>query len=66
MAAAMKGLAVVLPDSVAALVVGGAVLLIASILALVGRAKMRAESLVPSRTIKSLRDNALWAREQMQ
>jgi uncharacterized membrane protein YqgA involved in biofilm formation len=66
MAAAMMGLTVVLPDWVAALSVGGAVVLIAIILALVGRAKLRAESLVPSRTIKSLRDDALWARQLMQ
>lgn len=66
MAAAMIGLAMVVPLWAAALIVGGVALLIAGALAMVGRAKMRANDLVPTRTIKTLRDDAVWAREQMQ
>lgn len=65
MAAAMIGLAMVVPSWAAALIVGGVALLIAGALAMVGRAKMRANDLVPTRTIKTLRDDAVWAREQM-
>ena len=65
MAAAMIGLAMVVPLWAAALIVGGVALLIAGALAMVGRAKMRANNLVPARTIKTLRDDAVWAREQM-
>lgn len=65
MAAAMLGLAMVVAPWAAALIVGGFALLIAGALAIIGRAKMRANNLVPARTIKTLRDDALWAREQM-
>ena len=65
MAAASIGLAIVVRPWAAALIVGSSALLIAGLLAVVGRAKMRASSLVPARTIKTLRDDALWTREQM-
>jgi len=65
MAAAMIGLAMVVPLWAAALIVGGVALLIAGGLAMVGRAKIRANNLVLVRTVKTLRDDAIWAREQM-
>lgn len=65
MAAAMFGLALVLPIWAAALVVGVVALVFAGVLALIGRSKMRARNLVPVRTIQSLKDDAAWVREQM-
>ena len=66
MAAAMMGIAIVLPEWAAALIVGGAAQLMAAELALVGRSRMRAEALLPERTINSLKDHAAWAKEQVQ
>lgn len=65
MAAAVLALALVLPAWAAALIVAGVALGVGGILAIVGKSRLRARSLVPERTIRSLREDALWAREQM-
>ena len=64
-AAAILALALVLPAWAAALVVGGAAFLIGLVLVLKGRRDMAARSLVPQRTLKTLREDAAWAKEQM-
>lgn len=66
LAAAMFGLGKILDMWLAALIVGVAVVVVGGILALIGRSRLRAEALVPHRTIRSLKDDAEWAREQMQ
>lgn len=60
--AAVFGLANLIDWGWAALVVTGAWALIALVLALVGRAKMRAFSPKPQRTLKTLKEDATWAR----
>jgi tetrahydromethanopterin S-methyltransferase subunit C len=64
-AAAILALALVLPAWAAALIVGGVALLLGLILLLLGRRHVGAQSLVPRRTLRSLREDADWAREQM-
>ena len=49
----------------AALIVGGAALLIGIILALVGLNRLKAENLAPSRTIEQLRQDTVVAKEQV-
>jgi hypothetical protein len=66
MAAAMMALMLVLPGWAAALIVGGAVLVLALVLALIGRAKTRTKALMPERTIKTMKENASWMKEQVQ
>jgi Putative Actinobacterial Holin-X, holin superfamily III len=63
--AAVFALALVLPIWAAALVVGGVAVLIGGILLLKGRADVGPRALVPDRTLRSLREDAEWAREQM-
>lgn len=65
LAAAVLGLAQVLPGWAAALVVGGVTCLVGGVLLLKGRRDVGPASLVPDRTLRSLRDDAEWAREQM-
>jgi Flp pilus assembly protein TadB len=64
LAAAIMALALVLPLWAAALVVGGVALVVGVLLAFIGRSRMRAEKLVPRRTLKSLEDNIRWAKER--
>ncbi|HZB92941.1 MAG TPA: phage holin family protein [Stellaceae bacterium] len=63
--AAVFALALVLPLWAAALVVGGVVVIIGAVLLLKGRADLGPRRLVPDRTLRSLREDAEWAREQM-
>lgn len=63
--AAIVALALVLPLWAAALVVGGVTVILGAILLLKGRADMGPRRLVPDRTLRSLREDAEWAREQM-
>jgi hypothetical protein len=65
LAAAVLGLSLVVPPWAAALIVGGVVLLIGLGVALKGRRDMKVEKLVPERTLRTLREDADWAREQM-
>ena len=54
-----------LPAWAAALAVGGALLLAGLGLVLKGRHDMAARGLLPQRTLKTLREDAAWAKEQM-
>ena len=64
-AAAVLALALVLPAWLAALIVGLAALVLGALLAYAGRASVRRVGLAPDRTIRSLRDGADWARDQV-
>jgi putative superfamily III holin-X len=63
--AAVLGLALVLPPWLAAVVVGVVTVLVGGSVLLKGRRDVGPRSLVPDRTIRTLRDDAEWAREQM-
>jgi hypothetical protein len=65
LAAATLGLGKVVEMWLAALIVGGVVLLVGAGLALLGRARLQASNLVPLRTVRSLKDDAAWAKEQV-
>jgi xanthine/uracil permease len=65
LAAAVLGLSKVVEPWVAALIVGVVVLLVGLAVALKGRRDMAGEKLVPERTLRTLREDAEWAREQM-
>lgn len=65
LAAAIAALAYVLPVWAAALVIGAVVLVVSAVLALAGRSRMRADTLVPQRTLHSLKEDAEWARTQV-
>jgi hypothetical protein len=65
LAAATLGLARVLPDWAAALVVGGVVVLIGAALLLKGKRDLGPRRLLPDRTLRSLREDARWARERV-
>lgn len=53
-----------MPRWAAALIVGGALLLIAIILALVGKSQLSADKLKPTQTIDSLQEDKEWAQQQ--
>ena len=57
-------LATVLPDWVAALLVGLVVLVVGYLLLQKGRAALAREDLTPRQTIGSLRESAEWAKDQ--
>ena len=65
LAAAVLALALVLPPWGAALTVGAIVTLLGLVILLKGRRDMAAQNLVPRRTLRTLREDADWAREQM-
>lgn len=65
LAAAVLGLSHVVQPWLAALIVGVVVVLIGAAVALKGRRDIKAEKLVPDRTLRTLREDAEWAREQM-
>jgi uncharacterized membrane protein YqjE len=62
--AAVFALAIVVPLWAAALIVGVLVLVIAGVLALYGRNRLRADALTPERTLRSLREDRAWIRER--
>lgn len=62
MLAGMFGLGAVMPLGWAALIVAGACLLVAGLLALTGRRAMRRVSPKPERTIRTLKEDVQWAR----
>lgn len=64
-AAAVLGLALVLPPWAAALIVGVVALVIGGGLLALGLRTVRTDSLTPRRTMDSLRDNTRWAKEQL-
>jgi hypothetical protein len=65
LAAAVLGLSNVLPAWLAALIVGLVVLAIGGFFVLKGRRDVEPANLVPRRTLRTLRDDAEWAKEQM-
>jgi hypothetical protein len=66
LAAATLGLGKVVEMWLAALIVGAVVVVLGAAVALIGRARLRASNLMPLRTVRSLKDDAAWAREQVQ
>jgi predicted phage tail protein len=66
LAAAVLGLALVLPAWGAALVVGGVVLLLAAIVALVaGSSVKKAKGPVAQQTVDTLKEDVRWAKQQL-
>jgi hypothetical protein len=65
LAAAILGLSLVLAPWLAALSVGVAVVLIGGALVFRGRRDVAPRTLTPDRTLRTLREDAAWAREQM-
>ena len=64
-AAAVLGLALVLPAWAAALVVGAVLVSVAVVLLLMGRARMRSMgSLAPTQTIEAAREDVAWIRRR--
>jgi uncharacterized membrane protein len=62
MLAGMFGLGALMPLGWAALIVAGACLLVAGLLALTGKRAMRKVSPKPERTIRTLKEDVQWAR----
>jgi hypothetical protein len=60
--AAAWGLAAVLPDGLAFLIVGVAYAVVAAVLLSVGRKKAAEVNLVPEQTVETLKEDAQWAR----
>jgi hypothetical protein len=64
-AAAVLGLAMVVPAWASALIVGAVLVMLAVVLFLVGRARMRAVgSLAPTETIQTVREDVAWMRRE--
>lgn len=63
--AAAQALARVLPDWAASLIVGGVILTIGGILALVARRTLALSAMMPERTIRNVRADAMLARDQV-
>jgi hypothetical protein len=64
--AAVYALSLVVEPWLAALIVGGTVIVLGAGLAFLGKSKLGAQSLVPTRTLRTLKDDATWAKEQAQ
>jgi uncharacterized membrane protein YqjE len=65
LAAAVLSLATVLPAWLAALIVAIVVLAIAGVLVFIGKSRFDADSLIPRRTLRSLREDEAWLRERL-
>jgi hypothetical protein len=65
LAAAILGLSTVVPAWLAALIVGAAVLVSAGVLLYLGKTRFDGQSLVPQRTLRTLRDDEAWLRGWM-
>jgi fatty acid desaturase len=65
LAAAVLGLATVLPPWLAALIVGVVCLALGVLLLLLGKNRLNAEALTPRRTLRSLREDQIWIKEQV-
>jgi hypothetical protein len=65
LAAAILGLSTVVPAWLAALIVGAAVLVSAGVLLYLGKTRFDGQSLVPRRTLRTLRDDEAWLRGWM-
>lgn len=64
-AAAILGLSIVLAPWLAALIVGAVLIALGAGLLLFSKSRLRSETLVPRRTLSSLRENREWIREQI-
>jgi Putative Actinobacterial Holin-X, holin superfamily III len=65
LAAAIIGLSYVLAPWLSALIVGVVVIALGVGLALFGKSRLRADALVPRRTLNSLREDETWIRDQV-
>jgi hypothetical protein len=65
LSAAVLALALVLPAWAAALIVGAVVLLLGAVLLLVGKSRIDSQSLLPDRTLRTLREDEAWLRERL-
>ena len=65
LAAAVLGLATVLPAWLAALIIAIVALAIGGALIFIGKSRFDADSLVPHRTLRSLREDEAWLRERL-
>ena len=63
--AAGLGLALVLQPWLVALAVGAVTVIVGALIAIRGKRAISSRTLVPERTLRSLRKDAAWAREQM-
>ena len=66
LAAAVLGLATVLPAWAAALIVAFVTLAISAVLLVIGKNRFDAQALVPQRTMRSLREDEAWLRGRLQ
>ena len=65
LAAAILGLSYVVAPWLAALIVGVIVIALGAGLALFGKSRLKADALVPHRTLNSLREDQAWIRDQV-
>jgi uncharacterized membrane protein YqjE len=63
--AAAWGLAEVVPEGVAFLIVGAAYGVVALALAALGRQRLKAVNAVPEQTVETLKEDVAWAKQQM-
>jgi Putative Actinobacterial Holin-X, holin superfamily III len=63
--AAIIALAIVWPAWLAALVLGVATLLAGGLILYIGVRRMRVQTLVPQRTVKTLREDGVWIKERV-
>jgi hypothetical protein len=64
-AAAILGLSNVLSPWLSALIIGVIVIALGAGLALLGKSRLKADALVPHRTLNSLREDQTWIRDQV-
>jgi hypothetical protein len=64
-AAAILGLSHVLAPWLSALIIGVVVIAFGAALALFGKSRLKADALVPHRTLNSLREDQAWIRDQV-
>jgi uncharacterized membrane protein YqjE len=65
-AAAILALALVVDAWLAALIVGGVLLLVAGVLVMVALKAIKKEGVAPTQTVETLQDDVRWAKEQIQ
>jgi dipeptide/tripeptide permease len=63
--AAICGLATVVAPWLAALIVAGALLVIAGVLAMIGLKALKKSSLAPKETVRTLQEDVQWAKQQI-
>jgi hypothetical protein len=63
--AAAWGLAEVVPEGAAFLIVGGAYGVVALVLLALGRQRLKAVKPVPEQTVETLKEDVAWAKQQM-